>query len=752
MDDPACRAIAAQIADLERHVEFLEDLLSDPELTPLQRASIRRQIATTRDRIADLREELAECQSPLRIAGIEKTQATQFFSFNGQGSGAAPDNSVPLVAQRTTILRVYVDYRRGAGQLPRPVPPGPTLPTHVSGRVVVDRIRSDGSLTRLATLTPINNQIVAGPAEAIDRGDPNHTLNFRVGGNDCQGLLRFTVTVFEQGPVVVEDVALTTTASADVERGISPTALRSASTAVTMQTYGRFDPLPAFRVHAVLVHYTGGGVDLPAPTGFDFAETLEYVLRTYPIGRLEFEDCIEIDFDKDLGVPGGGCGPGFEGPGGLMGILKAIDDASDRPAIRVALIPAGATTSVGGCGNKNIAAAKDGAGTTLAQEMGHALDRKHAPAGGAPGPDPNYPDYDEYPSGSIGEYGFDIVTSEVYDPNSSSDFMSYGSNRWVSPYTYMGLRNTIIERFGDESARTRRFERTAQDAREEALFLSFAIQRDGHVDVQPSFHIPVARPEPAHGSVSDVACELLDEHGEVLAFHRCRVLGPDVEPHAASISFQERIPWFEQTTAIRFLRGSDVLHVHEVEARAPDVELSTQVRSVGKGVELEWKGEHPERDVTYLVRYSRDDGRTWRVLAVTDSVSRVLKRVPGGDRCLAQIVASSGIRTSVATSKPFSVPTEPRQALILTPAETDVPVLRGAAFSSDHGLASPDDVVWTSNVDGFLGRGFELILDDLSEGTHTISLSAPDGEGGLATASTTLRLPVSTSRPLPARS
>ena len=58
--------------------------------------------------------------------------------------------------------------------------------------------------------------------------------------------------------------------------------------------------------------------------------------------------------------------------------------------------------------------------------MGHALDGKHAPAGGAGGPDPNYPDYNGYMSGSIGEYGFDAVSSEVYDPNTSTDFMSYG--------------------------------------------------------------------------------------------------------------------------------------------------------------------------------------------------------------------------------------------------------------------------------------------------------------------------------------
>jgi hypothetical protein len=57
----------------------------------------------------------------LSIVGVEKTQAIQYFSINGQGSGYAPDNSVPLVAQRTTVLRVYTDRT----QPPPPDPPRP---------------------------------------------------------------------------------------------------------------------------------------------------------------------------------------------------------------------------------------------------------------------------------------------------------------------------------------------------------------------------------------------------------------------------------------------------------------------------------------------------------------------------------------------------------------------------------------------------------------------------------------------------
>jgi hypothetical protein len=614
MDDQACRQISYRIGDLEHHVDLLQGILDDPksDLTPTQVRNLRRQIAEATNTINELRQQLVLCSFDITIAGVEKTQGTQFFSFNGQGGGNAPDNSVPLIAQRALILRVYVDCKRAHSQRPQQVP------IYISGRVTVDRIQPNGSVRRVATLSPINGPIAARAATSIDRGEPNHTLNFRVTANDCQGLLRFTVTVFEQGPVVGDYLSL---GAPDTVRSREATQWQFGSETIaaagpatfSVEVYGRFEAVPTFRVHAVLVHYTGDGMDLAAPTGFDFAATLEYVLRTYPIGGLEFEDCMEIDFDKNLRTPGGGCGPGFEGAGGLMEILQNLDDCSDRPAIRVALIPSAARTSVGGCGNTNIAAAKDGAGATLAQEMGHAFDRKHAPAGGAPGVDPNYPHYNGYMSGSIGEYGFDIVTSEVYDPSTSTDFMSYGSHRWVSPYTYMGLRNDIIAKFGDTSfARSadRRFERMTDDPQQETLFLSFRVTRDGGVELHPSFHLLARRQRPDQTTMSSVSCELLDGNGQVLSFHRCHLRGSHVDPDGPYIDFHEAIPWVDQAAAIRVLRNNEVLHAHDIETQAPAVRLpASGVRSSAQRVTLKWEGHHPDRALTYLIRYSRDDGR-----------------------------------------------------------------------------------------------------------------------------------------------
>jgi hypothetical protein len=336
-----------------------------------------------------------------------------------------------------------------------------------------------------------------------------------------------------------------------------------------------------------------------------------------------------------------------------------------------------------------------------------------------------------------------VFTSEVYDPNSSDDFMSYGSSRWVSPFTFMGIRATMTDRFRDPLAAAGRSFQAAEDGPQETLFLAFRVERDGRVEVRPSFHLP-SRPRPAdRAPVADVGCELLDAGGAVLHFQRCRLRGSHVDPDGPHVDFREALPWFDEVAEIRFLRNREVLHVHPVEDSAPAVELAaTELRYSEKPVKLSWTGRHPDRDLTYLVRYSCDDGQTWRVVAANLSQAECRLRqhlLPGGKRCLVQVVASSGIRTSVTQSKPFATPVTPRRATILSADVTAAGpvVLRGGAFSPDFGLGSPGDVTWSSNVDGLLGHGLVLVADLLvTEGVHAITLTAPDGMGGLATATT----------------
>ena len=54
----------------------------------------------------------------MRVAAVEYTQATQFFNLNGQGTGVAPDNSIPLVTGKTIIFRLYPDVVKYPASFP----------------------------------------------------------------------------------------------------------------------------------------------------------------------------------------------------------------------------------------------------------------------------------------------------------------------------------------------------------------------------------------------------------------------------------------------------------------------------------------------------------------------------------------------------------------------------------------------------------------------------------------------------------
>ena len=92
------------------------------------------------------------------------------------------------------------------------------------------------------------------------------------------------------------------------------------------------------------------------------------------------------------------------------------------------------------------------------------------------------------------------------------------------------------------------------------------------------------------------------------------------------------------------------------------------------------------------------------------------------------------------------MPRKPRSAVILSPqsnsevASTASVLLRGGAFSPDFGLGAMEDVVWTSNLDRMLGTGLEIVAHGLTVGPHVITVTVPDGLGGVATASMLLRV------------
>ncbi len=93
---------------------------------------------------------------------------------------------------------------------------------------------------------------------------------------------------------------------------------------------------------------------------------------------------------------------------------------------------------VGGFSEVGVGGPLPQASETLTHEFGHSFGRQHSPtpaACGVPtGVDTNFP----YADGTIGVYGFDLVTGTIYPPT-SYDIMGYCNNTWAADYTYTGI-------------------------------------------------------------------------------------------------------------------------------------------------------------------------------------------------------------------------------------------------------------------------------------------------------------------------
>jgi hypothetical protein len=108
-----CTGFEIQIAQLQGHLRVLERDFSEPDLGVSERQRLLGLICETQTTINSVNDELTDCGSDLTIVGVERTQGIQYFSFNGQGSGYATDNNVPLIAQR--IVERYAHHHDDDG-------------------------------------------------------------------------------------------------------------------------------------------------------------------------------------------------------------------------------------------------------------------------------------------------------------------------------------------------------------------------------------------------------------------------------------------------------------------------------------------------------------------------------------------------------------------------------------------------------------------------------------------------------------
>jgi hypothetical protein len=326
--------------------------------------------------------------------------------------------------------------------------------------------------------------------------------------------------------------------------------------------------------------------------------------------------------------------------------------------------------------------------------------------------------------------------------------MSYCGPVWTSPYTYTGIKNAILS--AQAAMHPARAGNRAADR--EHLYLNFRVHtaRDGKIDLLPTYILYGPGPGAGTGRETPVWLRLIDADDEVIRVHHCHFANPHHQADAATFDVHEAVPWDPATRSIEFLLDGKVINRAEVEAEDPrlTVHPPERMEAEPERMRVKWDARH-SKTVWYMVRYTHDGGQTWHAVdADLTSPGLVvdLDLLPGGDQCAFQIVASSGLRTVTAETEPFAVKRKPRTVTILRPKTGEQftqgasVCLLGVGHSPDFETAYFEDVMWTSNRDGYLGIGDQLTTHTLSPGRHRISVSVPDGLSGEASATVSIQI------------
>jgi hypothetical protein len=252
----------------------------------------------------------------------------------------------------------------------------------------------------------------------------------------------------------------------------------------------------------------------------------------------------------------------------------------------------------------------------VAHELGHTMGRRHAPCGGAAGPDPLYP----YTSASIGAYGYDLYSYSLntnglpvaYGPASASDVMSYCTPAWISDYNYVALLNA---RTGVAAAAN------AEPAGGECecLILWGSVEGDS-VRLRPSFTARTRVAVPSRRGPVSVTGESRD--GRRLFHYDFEAAELDHAPNVRHFAFA--IPLGggvrESLSRIRARYGSRTTEIVTRVATAPP-RASVSARRLGAGeMEVRW-------DTAAAPVVVARDPITDRVLAIGTS-GRVIVRTP----------------------------------------------------------------------------------------------------------------------------
>ena len=173
--------------------------------------------------------------------------------------------------------------------------------------------------------------------------------------------------------------------------------------------------VPEFKMTIVPIQVAGGDTTLAAGASrmTTRSQAVQETLKMLPINDYDFS--VREPFHASAGQS-------------LLQQIDLLRQADGDPGYYVGIIGGGGVAYLGGRANLS-----DTTTGTMAHEFGHNMSLRHAPCGGAPGPDPDFP----YAGGRTGAWGHDRESGTLWSPT-TPDIMSYcRGTYWISDYHHV---------------------------------------------------------------------------------------------------------------------------------------------------------------------------------------------------------------------------------------------------------------------------------------------------------------------------
>jgi len=508
------------------------------------------------------------------------------------------------IANRAATLRVFPSF------------------TNTLGRTSV------GNVNALLTCNPGAVQVSAGPITVVqtpDEGNLSHTLNFNLPAGCLTVGATYNVVIDSANMVPETDegnnrwpalgeTSFNYVASSALNVVIVPVNYRGHVPPTADLNYVTWMPIKVFPMSQINYSLWSGGVynfngDLTTGAGwtdllYDIEALNPYLANTLYIGLVDF-------------ISSDGCAGGCIAGIGFIGSPSSVTWAGWTPG-------------------------DNSASPVATHEMGHNLGRYHPDCGGPGSVDNGYP-YGGPGNTIIGQWGLDVATATLYNPNTNFDYMSYCDPQWTSDYTYKGVADfwTVMTA-------------NARAPKADALLISGWFDELGQVRLGPIIQHTLPKPAEPNGSYR---VELLDGQGQVLvtqAFNPILIASDSKRTQADrhyGQGFRVALPNVEGVVTIRIYEGEQLVFERSANGAAPQVKL-IESTFAGDGADVRWQLTAGAADTRYHVRFSPDGGETWTVLALNSATPRLsvpARLLAEATHPIVEVQATDGVRLTTLT-------------------------------------------------------------------------------------------------------